>query len=77
MEVYIVDRHKWFLIKLKNGKSMVVWCVKDKEEAIIVAKACIIRKNFDFELDIESIVEINGLTDSKMIGYDDAILANN
>lgn len=77
MEAYIVDRHKWFLIKLKNGKSMVVWCVKDEEEAIIVAKACIIRKNFDFELDIESIVEINGLTDSKMIGYDDAILANN
>lgn len=77
MEVYIVDRHKWFLIKLKNGKSMVVWCVKNEEEAIIVAKACIIRKNFDFELDIESIVEINGLTDSKMIGYDDAILANN
>lgn len=77
MEVYIVDRNKWFLIKLKNGKSMVVWRVKDEEEAIIVAKACIIRKNFDFELDIESIVEINGLTDSKMIGYDDAILANN
>lgn len=56
---------------------MVVWCVKNEEEAIIVAKACIIRKNFDFKLDIESIVEINGLTDSKMIGYDDAILANN
>ena len=72
-----MDRHKWFLIKLKSGKSMVVWRVKDEEEAIIVAKACIIRKNFDFELDIESIVEINGLTDSKMIGYDDAILANN
>ncbi len=77
MEEYIVDRHKWFLLKLKNGKSMVVWCVKDEEEAIIVAKACIIRKNFDFELDIESIIEIDGLTDSKMIGYDDAILANN
>lgn len=77
MEVYIVDRHKWFLLKLKNGKSMVVWHVKDEEEAIIVAKACIIRKNFDFELEIESIVEIDGLTDSKMIGYDDAILANN
>lgn len=72
-----MDRHKWFLLKLKNGKSMVVWKVKDEEEAIIVAKACIIRKNFDFELDIESIVEINGLTDSKMIGYDDVILANN
>ena len=44
---------------------------------LIVAKACIIRKNFDFELEIESIAEIDGLTDSKMIGYDDAILANN
>ncbi len=72
-----MDRHKWFLLKLKNGKSMVVWHVKDEEEAMIVAKACIIRKNFDFELEIESIVEIYGLTDSKMIGYDDAILANN
>ena len=42
-----------------------------------MVKFITVRKNFDFELDIESIVEINGLTDSKMIGYDDAILANN
>lgn len=72
-----MNRFKWYLIKLTNGKHMVVWCVKDEEEAIIIAKSCIIRRDLDFDFELESIVEIKGWHDSKLVGIKDIIDANN
>lgn len=71
-----MERNKWFLMQLKSGKYMVAWNVKDENEAIIIGKSYIIRKNIDFDFELESIVEIQGLTDSKLIGIE-PILANN
>lgn len=45
-----MDRNKWYWLKLTNGKHMVVWRVKDEEEAIIIAKSHIIRHDLDMEL---------------------------
>lgn len=71
-----MDRNKWYWLKLTNGKHMVVLSVKDEEEAIIIAKSHIIRHNLDMELEVESMEEIQGLTDPKLAGID-PIIANN
>ena len=55
---------------------MVVWRVRDEEEAIIIAKSHIIRHDLDMELEVESMEEIQGLTDPKLAGID-PIIANN
>ena len=71
-----MDRNKWYCLKLANGKHMVVWSVKDEEEAIIMAKSHIIKYDLDMELEVESMEEIQGLTDPKLAGID-PIIANN
>ena len=71
-----MDRNKWYWLKLANGKHMVAWNVKDKEEAIIIAKSHIIRHDLDMEIEVESMEEIQGLTDHKLAGID-PIIANN
>ena len=55
---------------------MVAWNVKDEEEAVIVAKAHIIRHDLDIKFEVELIEEIQSLTDPRLAGFN-PILANN
>ena len=71
-----MERNKWYVINTTNEKHMVVWRVRN-EEAKIVCEAYIIRNDLEFELEVESIYEISGLTDSKLIGMTEFILACN
>ena len=71
-----MKRNKWYLIKLMDGKYMVTWNVKDEEEAVIVAKSHIIRHDLDIKFEVESIEEIQSLTDPRSAGIN-PILANN
>ena len=71
-----MKRDKWYLLKITDEKYMVVWNVKDEEEAVIVAKAHIVRHDLDIEFEVESIEEIQSLTDPRLAGIN-PILANN
>ena len=71
-----MKRDKWYLLKITDEKYMVIWNVKDEEEAIIVVKAHIIRHDLDIEFKVESIEEIQSLTDPRLAGIN-PILANN
>ena len=71
-----MKRDKWYLLKITDEKYMITWNVKDEEEAVIVAKAHIIRHDLDIEFKVESIEEIQSLTDPRLTGIN-PILANN
>ena len=45
-----MERNKWYVVNTRNDKHMVVWCVRNEEEAKIVCEAYIIRNNLKFEL---------------------------
>ena len=68
---------KWYCVKLKDGTHMMVWFVKNEEEAETVAKAHIIRHRLDLEYDVDSIFEISGYHDPALIGIDNILLASN
>ena len=71
-----MKRNKWYLLKITDEKYMVAWNVKDEEEAVIVAKAHIIRHDLDIKFEVELIEEIQSLTDPRLAGIN-PILANN
>ena len=71
-----MKRDKWYLLKITDGKYMITSTVKDEEEAVIVSKAHIIRHDLDIEFEVESIEEIQSLTDPRLAGIN-PILANN
>ena len=68
---------KWYCVKLKDGTHMLVWFVKNEEDADIVAKAHIIRHRLDLKYDVDSIFEISGYHDPVFIGVKNILLANN
>ena len=68
---------KWYCVKLKDGTHMMVWLVKNEEEAEIVAKAHIIRYKLNLKYDVESIFQISGHHDPAFIDVDNVLYANN
>lgn len=74
---YMGNNLKWYCVKLKDGTHMMVWFVKNEEDAEIVAKAHIIRHRLDLEYDVESIFQISGHYDFAFIGVDNVLYANN